>query len=329
MIDSAALHYLGKGGVNPWAARSNIICSLNLAANPKYAEQIIEAGWDLVIFDEAHRVRRSLQGKKVTATQAYKLADELKDVVNGLLLLTATPMQVHPFELYSLIELVEPGLFAAFKGYEQRRGMLPRLNALMKALKGWKALSPADQAKTTREQATLLRELGVDGTEGAALLSTDSERERIMDELVAMHPLAEALVRNRKAEIGGFTSREAHTVPVTLDDDELALYGEITEYIRNGYNRAQAERNLALGFLMVTYHKCWPVVRTRYARASAAVLRNCASNSTRPPTRSRVAVLTLKTCANSKRLQRLSRTSMTLRSTGPGCCWRSRSLRNS
>ena len=93
------------------AARSNIICSLNLAANPKHAEQIIEAEWDLVIFDEAHRVRRTCRGKKVTGTQAYKLAVELKEVVNGLLLLTATPMQVHPYELYSLIELVEPGLF--------------------------------------------------------------------------------------------------------------------------------------------------------------------------------------------------------------------------
>ena len=70
-----------------------------------------------------------------------------------------------------------------------------------------------------------------------------------------MHPLAGALVRNRKAEIGGFTSREAHTVPVTLEEDELALYEEITEYIRNGYNRAQAEQNLALGFVMITYQK--------------------------------------------------------------------------
>jgi SNF2 family DNA or RNA helicase len=64
VIDSAALRYLGKGGANPWAARSNIICSLNLAANPKHAEQITEAGWDLVIFDEAHRVRRSLQARR-------------------------------------------------------------------------------------------------------------------------------------------------------------------------------------------------------------------------------------------------------------------------
>ncbi len=116
MLDGAALQYLGRGGVNPWMARPNVICSLPFASSPKRAEQIIEAEWDLVIFDEAHRVRRTLQGaSKTRTTQAYRLADELKELVNGLLLLTATPMQVHPFELYSLIELVEPGLFPTFR----------------------------------------------------------------------------------------------------------------------------------------------------------------------------------------------------------------------
>jgi hypothetical protein len=73
-------------------------------------------------------------------TQAYRLADELMELLNGLLLLTATPMQLHPFELYSLIELVEPGLFPTFDAYNFRRGFLPRLNALMKALRGWNVL---------------------------------------------------------------------------------------------------------------------------------------------------------------------------------------------
>src|SRR6266702_1484778 len=60
VIDGAALKYLGRGKANPWMARPNVICSLPFASNPKRAEQIIEAEWDLVIFDEAHRVRRSL-----------------------------------------------------------------------------------------------------------------------------------------------------------------------------------------------------------------------------------------------------------------------------
>ena len=51
------------------------------------------------VFDEAHRVRRSMQGSKVSTTQAYRLADELKELVDGVLLLTATPMQLDPYEL--------------------------------------------------------------------------------------------------------------------------------------------------------------------------------------------------------------------------------------
>jgi len=256
VLDGAALQYLGRGGVNPWMARQNVICSLPFAASPKRAEQIIEAEWDLVIFDEAHRVRRSLQGaSKTRTTQAYRLADELKELVNGLLLLTATPMQVHPYELYSLIELVEPGLFPTFHAYDSRRGFLPQLNALMKDLKGWNALSGEQQQMSVQANAAMLAEMGVRAAGAPDFLADDREREQLMDVLVRKHPLAGALIRNRKAEVGGFMPRDARRVPVELDDDEQALYEDVTSYIRDGYNQARAEKNLALGFVMVTYQK--------------------------------------------------------------------------
>ena len=256
VIDGAAAQYLGRSGANPWMARPNVICSLPFASSPKRAEQIVEAEWDLVIFDEAHRVRRTgTGGGKSRSTLAYRLADELKEMVNGLLLLTATPMQVHPFELYSLIELVEPGLFPSYGSYDSRRGFLPRLNKLMRALKGWNTLSPAEQAAELSANDEVVRELGFTPDKAMALLSDDDEREHVMDLLVEKHPLARAMVRNRKAEVGGFTSRDARTVPVTLDDGEMALYDEVTEYLREGYNRAKADKNHALGFVMVTYQK--------------------------------------------------------------------------
>jgi hypothetical protein len=45
------------------------------------------------------------------ANDGYQLLEALRDRVGGMLLLTATPMQLHDYELYSMIELVEPGLF--------------------------------------------------------------------------------------------------------------------------------------------------------------------------------------------------------------------------
>ena len=299
VVDGAALQYLGRGRANPWMARQNVICSLPFASNPKRAEQIIEAEWDLVVFDEAHRVRRTMQGaSKTRSTQAYRLADELKEQINGLLLLTATPMQVHPFELYSLIELVEPGLFPSFSAYDIRRGFLPRLNALMKDLKSWNALSDSERAIAVRAHVKLLDELGIP-TEGALrTLRDDRERERLMDFLVEKHPLAGALVRNRKAEVGGFTSREASRVPVELEDDELTLYQDVTDYLREGYNQARAKRNIALGFVMVTYQKMLAsssyAVRQSFRRRIAKLrvqLKDAAAATAKPVSENRLEEL--------------------------------------
>lgn len=58
-----------------------------------------------------------------------------------------------PFELYSLIELVEPGLFPTFHAYDSRRGFLPQLNALMKDLKGSNALANEQHASAVKANA--------------------------------------------------------------------------------------------------------------------------------------------------------------------------------
>lgn len=259
IMDAAAWRYLSHGGkVNPFTERDNIICSLPFAANdrtkPPRPEQILEAEWDLVIFDEAHRVRRSRQGgHKVSTTKAYEMADDLKDLTDGLLLLTATPMQLHPFELYSLIELVEPGMYPNFAAYDRRRTELPELNTLMRSLKTWRTLDEGEKTVVVERHGDRLRSAG--GVTEIARLDDDAIREGVMDALVDQHPLAGAMVRNRKAELGGFAGREAKSVLVELTDEELELYEDIATYLREEYNSAVAAKSTAIGFLMVTYQK--------------------------------------------------------------------------
>lgn len=259
IMDAAAWRYLSHGGkVNPFTERDNVICSLPFAANdrtkPPRPEQILEAEWDLVIFDEAHRVRRSRQGgNKVNTTKAYEMADDLKDLTDGLLLLTATPMQLHPFELYSLIELVEPGMYPNFAAYDRRRTELPELNDLMRSLKTWRTLDDGEKYSTVERHGGRLRHAG--GVLEIERLDDDAIREGVMDALVEQHPLAGAMVRNRKAELGGFAGREAKRVLVQLTDEEEELFEDIATYLREEYNSAVATKSTAIGFLMVTYQK--------------------------------------------------------------------------
>lgn len=259
LIDGPAEKFLGKGDRNAFEAYPNIICSLPFASNPSRAERIISAGWDMVVFDEAHRVRRTMQGRKQKVTRAYKLADELKELTEGLLLLSATPMQLHQYELYSLIELAEPGLFSSFEAYDARRSLMPQLNSLAKSLATWDSLSPEDREGVATDLKTLLPEGTFDGSLTGSVLDSNEERERCAEALELQHPLASVLVRNRKSvlELHGaqFARRSAKKFLFELSEEEMDLYNDITEYIRTSYGLADRSKNNAVGFVMVSYQR--------------------------------------------------------------------------
>ena len=64
--------------------------------------------WDLVVLDEAHHARRRAAGsaREGKPNSLLKLMLGLKDRTQGLVLLTATPMQVHPIEVWDLLNLL-------------------------------------------------------------------------------------------------------------------------------------------------------------------------------------------------------------------------------
>ncbi len=88
--------------------RENVIISLDLAKRDEHLARLIEAGfWDVIVFDEAHRLGRSETGEQ---TERYALAHKLRDRTHSLLLLTATPHQGKTRRFAALLELVRPDL---------------------------------------------------------------------------------------------------------------------------------------------------------------------------------------------------------------------------
>ena len=82
--------------------------SLDLAKREEHADAILSAGdWDLVVFDEAHRLGRSETGER---TQRYRLAEQLREMTPSMLLLTATPHQGKSKRFGALLELVRPDM---------------------------------------------------------------------------------------------------------------------------------------------------------------------------------------------------------------------------
>lgn len=90
-----------------------LICSYEFAL--RY-EAKLTRGWDLVILDEAHRLRNHWTGKA-------KIAEAVTHIVQGAskaVLLTATPLQNRLEELYGLVSVFEPDYFYSLDAFRER-----------------------------------------------------------------------------------------------------------------------------------------------------------------------------------------------------------------
>lgn len=66
----------------------------------------LEGGWDLVVFDEAHRLSATLEGEEVRRTRRYRLGEALAQRSPNLLLLTATPHRGKTADFLLLLRLL-------------------------------------------------------------------------------------------------------------------------------------------------------------------------------------------------------------------------------
>jgi len=125
---------VSRGPAGQWGRHPLVISSLETARHERHRRRVRAARYDLVVVDEAHRLRNHL-------TLGWKFINDLDP--RYLLLLTATPVQNDLRELYNLVTLVRPGTVGTFSQF--RRDFLagndkrsprnaPRLRALLESV---------------------------------------------------------------------------------------------------------------------------------------------------------------------------------------------------
>ena len=79
-------------GVNPFEDHHQLIVRLDqMARNEDLQEKLCNAGWDLAVFDEAHKLAAHYFGTKLEKTGRFRFAERLGQNSRHLLLMTATP----------------------------------------------------------------------------------------------------------------------------------------------------------------------------------------------------------------------------------------------
>jgi SNF2 family DNA or RNA helicase len=129
ILESRNYNKMAKDGVRrPFEQKALVICSFQFAA--RHAEELMVIPWDLVVIDEAHRLRN-----------VYRPDNRIGKALKGALanapkvLLTATPLQNSLMELYGLVSLVDDYAFGDAKSFRAQYARLTGDN-LFGELKG-------------------------------------------------------------------------------------------------------------------------------------------------------------------------------------------------
>jgi adenine-specific DNA-methyltransferase len=104
---------LKAGSRQPFQAEEIVICSYQFAKSKE--TDVTATSWDLVVVDEAHRLRNVYKPSNVTA-------NSLKRALTGRqkLLLTATPLQNSLLELYGLVSFIDEHAFGDVKSFREQ-----------------------------------------------------------------------------------------------------------------------------------------------------------------------------------------------------------------
>ena len=99
-----------------WKQYDYVIGSMDTLKHENHIEKLLDAGnWDVVIFDEGHRLSRRQYGNKYDASDRFDLASRLRLKTKSMIILSATPHQGDQAKFIALLELLRP---------ERRRDLL-------------------------------------------------------------------------------------------------------------------------------------------------------------------------------------------------------------
>src|SRR5262249_9801465 len=110
MAQKFGLHFAVQAAGRSWSEAPLLISSIERAKMPARRSAVMESRYDLVVVDEAHRLRNQ-------RTLNRQLVAELAP--RHLLLVTATPVQNDLRELYNLVSLVRPGALGTWRVFKR------------------------------------------------------------------------------------------------------------------------------------------------------------------------------------------------------------------
>ncbi|MDD5215479.1 MAG: RNA polymerase-associated protein RapA [Methylococcales bacterium] len=206
---------------NPFLSEQLVLCSQSFFSHyPNRQEQALDAGWDMVIVDEAHH----LEWSETAPSSDYLFVEQLSQISPSLILLTATPEQLGKESHFARLRLLDPDRFYSFAAFlEEEKTFEPVANAAKSLL--------ADKPLTNEEQQALATLLKDDNVSKTLANLNDAEksaaaRQTLINILLDHHGTGRILFRNSRQTVQGFPEREYFGYSLNGEANETDLQND-------------------------------------------------------------------------------------------------------
>ncbi|MAM92249.1 MAG: RNA polymerase-associated protein RapA [Opitutaceae bacterium] len=231
----------GDGEENPFLDEQLILCSIDyLSDNDNRSDQATDAGWDIVVVDEAHH----LEWTPERSNLQYDLVSNLSRVSPGLLLLTATPTQLGVAGHFARLRLLDPDRYSDLEAFSQEAEDFESIASIAERIVEGRELSSDD-----RRQLKRIFNKDLEGLE-TKLANFESglkgAKETLLRALLDEHGTGRVVFRNTRLNMKGFPKRKY--CPAPLDGGETRK-GQISRLLKEFLVECgKAEGGIRYGF---------------------------------------------------------------------------------
>ncbi len=202
---------LVSDGDNPFQTEQLVLCSQRFFSDsPHRQQQALDAGWDLVVVDEAHH----LEWSEEAPSADYLFVEQLALATQGLVLLTATPEQLGKESHFARLRLLDPDRFYQFQQFLQEESRFEPVAQLAHSLLSEQALDDAELERLKE----LLKHDNVDSLLQQVNDFDSNAREELIKLLLDHHGTGRILFRNSRQTVQGFPDRERYGYPLQGDE---------------------------------------------------------------------------------------------------------------
>ncbi|GAA5216020.1 RNA polymerase-associated protein RapA [Corallincola platygyrae] len=201
--------------LNPFETEQLVLCTPKLLRKKQWFDYAIDAGWDMLVVDEAHHLAWS----KEKPSRDYQVVESLAEETESVLLLTATPDQLGHESHFARLRLLDPDRFFDYEAFVSEEQGYRQVADAADALLRDTPLTQAEQAQLTE----LLSEQDIQPQlncldDSVSAPEQQAARNELIAALLDRHGTSRVMFRNSRSAIKGFPGRQLCRHSLTMPE---------------------------------------------------------------------------------------------------------------